>query len=107
MQGKQDPLPSVGFLNPGRHFKHVVALSAPPRYCPSPQLSHPFVTEFSILPAAHSLQADAPGLLVRPDAHASHAVFCLIMFEKVFTAHGLHDDCPSSFWYLPGMHGRL
>ena len=69
MQGKQDPLPSIGFFDPGRHFKHVVASSASPaRYSPSPQLSHPFVTEFSILPAAHSLQADAPGLLVRPDA---------------------------------------
>ena len=46
MQGKQYPVPLVGFFNPGRHFKQVVASSAPPRYSPSPQSSHPFVTEF-------------------------------------------------------------
>jgi hypothetical protein len=106
MQGKQDPLPSVGFLDPARHFKHVLASSEPPRYSPKPQLSHPFVAEFSILPAAHSLHDDAFVLLVRPDAHESHAFFRSISAEKVFKAHGLHASLPFSFWYSPGIHGR-
>jgi hypothetical protein len=106
MQGKHDPLPSAGFLNPGRHFKHVVASSVPPRYSPSSQSSHPLVIEFRILPAAHSLHFAAPLELVRPFAHAPHVVFHALSFENVFKAHGLQVILPSSFWYSPGMHGR-
>jgi hypothetical protein len=107
MQGKQDPLPSVGFFDPGRHFKHVVVFSAsPPRYSPTPQLSHPFVTEFSILPATQSLQAAAPAELLRPDGQSRQVVGFVSVVERYwFLPHSLHavsNDAPASVPYFPG-----
>jgi hypothetical protein len=105
MQGKQDPLPLVGFLNPARHFKQVVGTSSPPRYSPSPQLSHSLVAEFCILPAAQSLQAAAPAGLVRPFVQLIHDS-CFVKLANMFSAHSWQAICFTSLLNLPGIHGR-
>ena len=105
MQGKQDPLPSVGFLDPGSHFKHVVGTASPPRYSPSPHLSHPLVTELSILPAAQSLQAAEPAGLVRPSGQLVHDS-CFVKSVNVFSVHSWQAICFTSLLNFPGIHGR-
>jgi hypothetical protein len=114
MQGKQDPLPSVGVLDPGRHFKHVVGRSAPPRYSPSPQFEHAVADNAPIsvpfFPGWQSMQVSlevAPiALEYVPALHGEHLISASRPSSTLNmpAGHPVHAGCFSSSLYLPSLH---
>ena len=103
MHGRHDAELLPACENPAGHSRHVDALlSLPPRYCPARHSAQ----GVPALPASQEVQAALPGLgAYCPVPQLSH-VCASCSPAKVSVAHGVHADCPSRCWAVPGMHGR-
>ena len=107
----QDPLPFVGFVDPGWHFKHFVASSVPLRYSPKPHFKQGISGDDApILPGWQSMHVSwevAPmAFEYVPALHGEHLISASRPSSVLYVpaGHPLHAGCSSFSLYLPSLH---